>query len=458
MLLIAIVALLMAPERAEAQTIPISQLDTLGVSLGESLDAFYGYLQTLHRKACVDEAELSYVQARLAELEAREIADWKTAQQAYNARKGESAEYAKAAVKANGQANRNDQFLYMALDHSAKSLKPCMPKSERQQVYVNSVTTKLHVVFSTVPDVYCLTPEAVKAKKIIADEIKRVKDEIQYNSYTAKDAVTGRDIQYVTAGKQAYVDALKQILAHLEDNYKQLDGLPPCATGHRAVFANGLFLGIYVIKATGNTVVTERFVTTDRIANELRDSHDPVGIGVNIACAFAPWDNGFVVSPFASLDYLNNSVNHNFAGGSYLGSTANVSGTAGVKIGPSVTRDFWLYGIAGVSVLNETLNVNFLPVMSSTSKTVAGGTVGAGFAFRPGFLQNLGHPVSLFAEYQHTWWQDAQFNSPAASPLFNYNFRRSDDVIKLGFNVHFDEPPAAPPVPSSMYVKAPATR
>jgi hypothetical protein len=29
--------------------------------------------------------------------------------------------------------------------------------------------------------------------------------------------------------------------------------------------------------------------------------------------------------------------------------------------------------------------------------------------------------VSVFAEYQHFWWADATFNTPAASPAFNYN-------------------------------------
>jgi len=84
----------------------------------------------------------------------------------------------------------------------------------------------------------------------------------------------------------------------------------------------------------------------------------------------------------------------------------------------------WLYGIAGVSVLNETLNVNFIPVASSRNTTVPGGTLGIGGAWQPGFLQGFSRPVALFAEYQHTWWQDAQFNTPAASPAFNYNFRR----------------------------------
>jgi hypothetical protein len=54
-----------------------------------------------------------------------------------------------------------------------------------------------------------------------------------------------------------------------------------------------------------------------------------------------------------------------------------------------------------------------------------------------------GRPVSLFAEYQHTWWQDANFNTPAASPAFNYNFLRQDDALKFGFTVALGGPPPA---------------
>jgi hypothetical protein len=44
-------------------------------------------------------------------------------------------------------------------------------------------------------------------------------------------------------------------------------------------------------------------------------------------------------------------------------------------------------------------------------------------------------PVSLIFEYSHTWWQDANFSSPAASPAFGDNFKRSDDVLKAGITV-----------------------
>ena len=45
--------------------------------------------------------------------------------------------------------------------------------------------------------------------------------------------------------------------------------------------------------------------------------------------------------------------------------------------------------------------------------------------------------------YQHTWWQDATFNKPAAASLFNYTFRRQDDVVKVDFTVALNPPTLA---------------
>jgi len=225
----------------------------------------------------------------------------------------------------------------------------------------------------------------------------------------------------------------------------------PCP--QKTASSTGLYLGGELVKNWGWVRSTERFATTDLVTNQFSDRADPVGGGLIVGYKFAPWAGNIVVSPFASFDFLHAPVNHTFPGGSYLGTTANFMGTAGVKVGPQLGMGLWLYGIAGVSVLNETLNVNFLPVASSSSATVPGATVGFGGAWQPSFLQGLGHPVSLFLEYQHTWWQSANFNTPTASPFFNYNFARQDDVVKFGFTVSLGAPSAAP-VSSPMFVKA----
>jgi hypothetical protein len=215
-----------------------------------------------------------------------------------------------------------------------------------------------------------------------------------------------------------------------------------------------VYLGLNLIKTTGDGKSTEtQAFLPFQVTGDFHDRKDPVGVGFLIGYKFSPWANNIVVSPFAQFDYLNAAVNHTFPNGSFLGTTANFTVTGGVKVGPMVAPGVWLYGIAGVSVLNETLNINFIPVSSSRSTTVPGATVGFGGAFSPSFLQGFALPVSLFLEYQHTWWQDAQFNMPAASPFFNYNFRRQDDTFRFGFLVSLDAPPPAPA--PSYPVKAP---
>jgi hypothetical protein len=207
----------------------------------------------------------------------------------------------------------------------------------------------------------------------------------------------------------------------------------------------GAWIGLEILKNWGRVDSTERSAATGAVTNEFSDSADPLGGGFAVGYKFAPWASSVVISPFASFDFLHAPVNHTFPGGSFLGTTANFMGTFGVKAGPQLDTGLWLYGIAGVSVLNETLNVNFIPVSSSRSAWVAGATVGLGGAWQPAFLQRFGRPVSLFAEYQHTWWQDATFTTPGASPFFNYTFARQDDVVKFGFTVSLDTPSASPP-------------
>jgi hypothetical protein len=228
--------------------------------------------------------------------------------------------------------------------------------------------------------------------------------------------------------------------------------LPPCP-GVVPVFSSaGVLLGIYLVKTTGDGHFVERFAATDQVTNVFDPSKDPVGLGASLGYKFG-LGNSVALMPFVSAEWPNISVRQTFPNTSFLGTRSNFSATAGVKAGPQF-QNVWLYGIAGVSVLNETLNVNFIPVASSTSATVAGTTVGAGFAYT---LPNLARPVSLFVEYQHTWWQDAHFNTPAASPFFNYTFARSDDVVKVGFTMPLDAPsaPLSPSATPPYPVKAP---
>jgi Outer membrane protein beta-barrel domain len=221
-------------------------------------------------------------------------------------------------------------------------------------------------------------------------------------------------------------------------------GLPPCPSiAVLPIFGPqpGAVIGLQIIKVTGDGHFVERFVSTDQITNTFDPRKDPVGAGLLLGYGFN-LANNIGLMPFVSVDFPNISVKQTFANGSFLGTTSGVSATAGVKVGPQF-NDVWLYGIVGVSALGEALKVNFLPVASSTDTIVPGATVGAGVAYRlPNFSK-----VSLFAEYQHTWWREGKFNTPLASPLFAYTFGRQDDVVKIGFTVSLSSPssPASSP-------------
>lgn len=229
-------------------------------------------------------------------------------------------------------------------------------------------------------------------------------------------------------------------------------GWPSNNTGWTA-----LSLGTYLIGLNRATqVTTERSRTTDT-GQEFHAVGDPPGIGFVATYLFAPGSSALRVGPFASFDILRQTVNHSFAGGQFLGTTTHWFATTGVKAGAVVRPDLFIYGLTGASWMNENLNVNFATAATS-NVTVPGVTLGLGAEYRPLSWQVAGHPVTLFAQYQHTWWSTANFNAPASSPGFNYAFRREDDTLKLGVNFYFAATPAAVTSLPTYPVKAPASK
>jgi hypothetical protein len=311
----------------------------------------------------------------------------------------------------------------------------------------NEVAERINSVAAVLNGRFCLTDEEKKQLTAYLDGL----DVQLFNDYgllgkagylhrLVRSVELANDRAPLSAGERARV-RLFNLRREIRRYRKEIKDYPICMPGSSNPQI-GFFIGGHFIKPTGDVKSTERLDATDQVTNQFSDRKDPVGGGLIVGAKYTPWANNVVLAPFASFDFLHAAVNHTFANGSFLGSTANFIGTLGVKVGPQL-QDFWLYGIAGVSVLNETLNVNFLPVTSSTDTIVPGATVGGGLAYK---LPNLPN-VSLFAEYQHTWWREGKFNTPLASPLFDYSFGRQDNVVKLGFTVAIGSPssPASAP-------------
>jgi len=218
----------------------------------------------------------------------------------------------------------------------------------------------------------------------------------------------------------------------------------PCPQPQTAA-STGLYLGGELAKNWGHVRSTETLAATGVVTNQFSDSGDPIGGGIVAGYNFTPWNNNWVIGPFASFDWLRLTINHN-GPGFLLGTTTNWIANLGGKLGYMLAPDWQVYGVAGAAWVNADLNVNFATASSKTA-TTPGFTLGLGTEYHPNTWQVAGHPVSLFAQYQHTWYADANFNTPASSPLFNYAFRRDDDTLKFGFNIYFSGPPPTPAKP-----------
>jgi hypothetical protein len=269
------------------------------------------------------------------------------------------------------------------------------------------------------------------------------------------DSATGQQVPTTTIPARLGADAYFNYTRSDDKNHAYQSGqnfvLIPCPPTQTSM--SGGYLGGELAKNSGRVRSTETRDATGVITNQFVDSGDPIGVGIVGGYNFRPWNNSVVIGPFASFDYLNQTINHNFAGGQFLGTTTHWFINAGVKAGFVTAPGLYLYGLAGAAWLNHDLNVNFATAAQS-NVTTPGFTLGLGGEYQPSSWQLAGHPVSLFAQYQHTWWSNANFNTPASSPAFNYAFRREDDTFKLGVNFYFGAAPA--PASSPAYpVKAP---
>jgi hypothetical protein len=180
--------------------------------------------------------------------------------------------------------------------------------------------------------------------------------------------------------------------------------------------------------------------------NELIENGDPLGVGFVVGHNFAV-GNGIIIGPYASFDFLRMKINRTFAGGTFIGSTTHWFANVGAKVGMVTPPGVFLYALGGASLLNHDLNINFGGPITSENKTTPGGSLGFGAEFQPSIMQGFGVPISVFLQYQHTWWSDAKLDRPVASPLFNYKFARQDDALRVGLNFYFGSgarPPSRP--------------
>lgn len=269
-----------------------------------------------------------------------------------------------------------------------------------------------------------------------------------YSQEAANNMIGGLQ-KYRAASDQAYQQATSssdqgnaaidlqdaQTIATLINTIKLAMNCPP-PVEHASAFT-GPQIGMYAVRSLSSVTTIEKLAATGVATNRFNDCCSGVGGGLDGAMMW-PGLGNFVWGGAVAAYFPDDKVTTQFAGGNYLQSTMEFSATAQARAGYAVEPYLLLYAQAGVAVGIQSLTVNFGPVASHDATTV-GPTVGFGAEWllseRPSSL--LGGMPTVFLEFNHIWWNDANFTRPASSPLFNYTWQRESNVLKAGIRIHF---------------------
>jgi opacity protein-like surface antigen len=156
-----------------------------------------------------------------------------------------------------------------------------------------------------------------------------------------------------------------------------------------------------------------------------------------------PQQPGGTAAPFTtvervvfSFDFFDQKTNHVFPANpqTFIGATSKYMVTGEMQFGVNVAPAVQIYGIGGVTILNQDLNINLGGLGTSENKTLVGPTYGAGLGY-----QIPGSAVTSFVQWEQTPFATKTLTRPAASPAFTYDFTNTSNRIKAGILVNFGQ-------------------
>jgi opacity protein-like surface antigen len=208
---------------------------------------------------------------------------------------------------------------------------------------------------------------------------------------------------------------------------------------------SGFYVGANIAGSFDTLGQTETLKMTNVVTNDFSDSSSGIGGGFEAGYLFAPWNNRIVVGPFASVEFPNQTTNHTFPGGFFLGQTTNVIGTVGAQVGVIAAPGVMFYGELGVAFAGLDQKLNFSGPVTSASQTVTGANLGIGVAFQPTNWQVGRIPVAVAVQYNRIILPSATFDN-AGSPGFAYRNDNATNkfLVGLRFNIAASPPPPPP--------------
>jgi hypothetical protein len=235
-----------------------------------------------------------------------------------------------------------------------------------------------------------------------------------------------------------YFDALskvgQRILNDLEAG-KEKKPPPQCPPRTQTMLpsppSSNIFVTLGVTGSSGEVALGERDAATGRETAQFNQTGSAVGgvaeIGFRIAVA-----HQLFVGAVAAINVRQLVQRQTFAHGLYLGSTIDWSGSALASATMGSPSGVLISALAGPSVARETIDIFLGGPATSSSRYVAGLTVGIeGEVALPQLSRALGTRMAVVARFTQTWWDRSEEYRPASSPAFNYDALARESMLSL---------------------------
>ena len=272
--------------------------------------------------------------------------------------------------------------------------------------------------------------------------------------YTWRDAASGAEVLTIPVNGGPPLNDAGAQNAHMLSNTLGFDrDHPHAVTNGKTLFWQpcppptppqtswtGPFIGLQLAGVWSGVRTSENLASTGMRTNLFNDSGSTVGGGINAGFNWQLPNSPFVVGGVLTLNGMNDTVTHNFLGGSSIGSTVNFTAAAEARAGYLATPNVLIYGQTGIAVAHQNVQLNFGGATSSRSQLTPGYALGAGVEWQPPISPLFpttaspagGWTMSVFAQYDHIWWDKATLNAPSASPFYNYGWSRQSDMFTVG--------------------------
>jgi len=195
---------------------------------------------------------------------------------------------------------------------------------------------------------------------------------------------------------------------------------------------SGPFVGAELLGSLDSVDTTETTAATGTVFHKFTSSGGGIGGGVDLGYNWQLPQSQFVFGALASFDGLSNGA------GKVLHTNDDYAGLIEARAGYLLNPVLLWYGETGLALAQENVTANLGGPTTSLSRTATGYALGTGVEWAlPAHTLPIAAGTSLFADFQHIWWDSGSMTMPAAAPNLDFRWQRESNIVRLGVRLHF---------------------